>query len=134
MNSSIQKILTLFLRKYKFSVQIDGSNAMTQDKKVYYDLAYLVSCALKGDKPSLDNIDLVKVKEEAKKDSILPLIGISIPQFKESFYSNVYRISNFEKCKNQLYEFFDNCGIFHCSLKGMVVKEYYPQTAMRYNG
>ena len=105
---------------------------MAQDKKVYYDLVYIASCALKGEQPSLDGMDLQAIKEEAQKASILPLLGTVVPQFKDAFYKNVYRNSNLEKCRRRLYEFFDENSILHCSLKGIVVKDFYPQSAMRF--
>lgn len=105
---------------------------MLQDKKVYYDLAYIVSCALNGKQPNLKGIDLPKVKIEAQNDSILPLLGAVVPQFREAYYVNLYRNSNFEKYRKQLYEFFDNNDVLHCSLKGIVVKEFYPHSAMRF--
>jgi len=131
MNSLIQTTLTLSLKKCNYNLR-RTEGKMVQDKKVYFDLAYIVSCALKQKKPIFDGIDLQSVQKEAKKDSLLPLLGTVVPQFRESFYQNAYRNSNFEKWKKQLYEFFDRNDILHCSLKGIVVKDYYPQPMMRF--
>lgn len=72
---------------------------MKNDIKIYYDLIYLVSCALNNETPELVDIDLQKIKEEALKDSILPTIGMIVPQFADYFLANLYRNVNFDSYK-----------------------------------
>lgn len=105
---------------------------MKTEYKKYYDLIYLCRCALNNETPNLEGINIKEVAEEARKCSVLPLIGSVIPQLQMEYLKNVKRTLAFDAIRERMFKFFDENGIWYCPLKGIVIKDFYPKVGQRF--
>lgn len=114
------------------------------DKKVVDDLIYLTWCALHGscpDEKRMAQMDMERVFKISKKNDLAPTIWLAV----ESFYGkNVPQMPLFKEWKmikdrmvrknilmdferQNLYRWMDERHIWHMSLKGIELKQYYPK-------
>lgn len=115
---------------------------MTKDSlKPAFDLIYLVSCVINGEKPDkkkCDKMELPDVLDMAVSHSLSVAAAIALEQvmtlsadFKEAKYKAVRRMSLMNVEREKIFKAFEDNKICYAPLKGVVIKECYPKTAMR---
>lgn len=109
--------------------------------KTAKDLVYLVSCAVNGETPEkniCDKMNLDKVLKLARNHSLsaaaaiaLENAGIISGEFREEKFKAVRRLSLLNTERGKVLSKLEDSGIWYLPLKGIVLKDYYPKTAMR---
>ena len=109
--------------------------------KTAEDLVYLVSCAVNSkipDKRICGEMNLDEVLNLARRHSLssaaayaLENSGVASGEFKEEKYKAVRRLSLFNVERARVLTELEKSGIWYMPLKGIVLKDYYPKTAMR---
>lgn len=110
-------------------------------KKTGYDMLYLSSCAVNGIKPDFDrinDIDLSKLFQICQFHSLTAIVcmalesaGISDKNFIEAKSKAIRKNILLDAERTKICEFMENNGIWHITLKGVILKELYPKTGMR---
>lgn len=105
------------------------------------NLIYLVSCAVNEEKPDkkiCDKINLTSLYGLAVRHSLSAAAAIALEKvmvlpenFKEAKYKAVRRLSLLNVKRQSMLNEFEKKQIWYLPLKGIVLKEYYPKTAMR---
>lgn len=106
-------------------------------------LIYLLSCALNEKKPdNFEQVDYYALFELAKKHQIYNIIAPlviddeNLPnELREKFnnyrLTEIYRMLVIENERKAVCSFFENKGIKYMLLKGLVIRNYYPNESMR---
>lgn len=105
------------------------------------DLIYLVSCAVNNEKPEktvCDQMDLAEVYKTSIKHSLTEAAAYSLEQvisltedFKEEKYKAIRRLSLLNIEREKILNELEKHKIWYLPLKGIVLKDFYPKTAMR---
>lgn len=105
------------------------------------DLIYLVSCAVNGESPDkkiIDEMNLPELFDLAMSHSLAAAAAfaletaIKLPDnFREEKFKSVRRTSLYNIERENLFKELENRKIWYVPLKGIVLKECYPKTAMR---
>lgn len=113
----------------------------TDGNKTASDLIYLVSCAVNGETPDkriCEGMNLDEVLNLARRHSLssaaayaLEKSGVISEQFKEEKFKAVRRLSLLNVERVKVLTGLEKLGIWYMPLKGIVLKDYYPKTAMR---
>ncbi len=113
----------------------------TDNQKAATDLIYLVSCAVNGEKPDkriCEKMNLDEVLNLARRHSLsvaaafaLEKSGVISGNFREEKYKAVRRLSLLNIERGRVLSELEKRGIWYMPLKGIVLKDYYPKTAMR---
>lgn len=109
--------------------------------KVYSDLIYLIGCTLKGEIPSkekIEEMDLEKLFNVAKYHTLTSITAQGLE--KAGAKNENFRLEK-EKAtrknifldveRNKLFEFCEQNGIWYMPLKGVILKNLYPEFSMR---
>ncbi len=116
---------------------------MAQIRKDVEYLIYLLSCALNETKPSyFENVDYSALFELAEKHQIYNIIAPlvvedeNLPfQLKQKFndyrLTELYRMIVINNERQAVYSFLEEKGIKYMPLKGLVIRNYYPNESMR---
>ena len=114
-------------------------------QKLYFDLLYLLSCAAnsqKADKSKIDTMDLDALYALCKEHSISALVSSVLLEHireKREWYTKwseeqmkaLYRDMNFATERAKILAFLEKNGIWYMPMKGIVLKDYYPQPELR---
>ena len=116
-------------------------------RKEYFDLLYLASCGVNRQKPSVSCVKYYKEDSEAlaslyrfsKKHLLESLIGmtlqksgLALPQNWQINIANAIRkVLLFDAERSRILSFMEQNGIWYLTLKGIILKEYYPSVGMR---
>ena len=105
------------------------------------DLIYLLSCAVNETKPDaecVEKMNLDTVYRLAKFHTVVSLTAfalgevIELPEaFEQAKKKAIRKLALFDIERNQLYAQLDKEKIWHMSLKGIILKDYYPKFGMR---
>ena len=116
----------------------------TFGQRAAIDLIYLVSCAVNGNKPDkeiCDQMELSDVYNTAIKHSLSVAAAFALEQvmglpedFKEAKYKAVRRLSLLNTEREKIIGAFEKKKIWYLPLKGVLLKECYPKSAMREMG
>ena len=116
----------------------------TESFKPAFDLIYLVSCAVNGEKPDkkiCEKMELTEVLNTAVSHSLCVAAALSLEQimtlpadFKEAKYKAVRRLSLMNVERERIFKAFEDKKISYAPLKGIVIKDCYPKTSMREMG
>ena len=114
-------------------------------QKLYFDVLYLLSCAAnsqKADKSKIDTMDLDALYALCKEHSISALVSSVLLEHireKREWYTKwseeqmkaLYRDMNFATERAKILAFLEKNGIWYMPMKGIVLKDYYPQPELR---
>ena len=110
-------------------------------KETAYQMLYLTSCALHGqvpDKDKIAQIDLTKLYQMCQFHSLTSMVcmalesaGVSEPEWQEAKSKAIRKNIMLDVEREKICNFLEENGIWHISLKGVVLKEMYPQIGMR---
>lgn len=114
-------------------------------QKLYFDVLYLLSCAAnskKADKNKIETMDLDTLYALCKAHSISALVSsVLLEHIKEKreWYTKwseeqmkaLYRDMNFATERAKILAFLEENGIWYMPMKGIVLKDYYPQPELR---
>ena len=116
------------------------SNSMMIPQEIF-DLIYLVSCAVNQEQPDKTRcaeMELKKVYSVAFRHALSVCASLALERvvelpeyFIEAKYKTIRRLALYEKERQKLFDLFEDNGIWYLPLKGIVIKNYYPKTAMR---
>ncbi len=105
------------------------------------DLIYLMSCALNETDPDpkiASDIDIGMLYELCRKHSVSALIypalekaGIQSDDFSQAFHKSVRKNILFNIERKAITDEFERQGIWYMPLKGIILKELYPNAGMR---
>lgn len=105
------------------------------------DLIYLVSCVVNSEKPDkkiCGQMDLPKVFDLSLRHSLTEAAAYALEQvmilpenFKEEKYKAIRRLSLLNVERKKIINELERHQIWYLPLKGIVLKDYYPKTAMR---
>ena len=116
---------------------------MTEDiqLKAAYDLIYLVSCSVNAQKPDKEKcaeMNLESVFEAARRHSLTVAAANALEQavtppnfFTEEKFKALRRLSLLEHERAQILKALEENEIRYMPLKGIILKELYPQSGMR---
>lgn len=110
-------------------------------KQNAYYMLYLIRCVLHNKIPAkekLDKMNLLQLYEVAQAHSLTAITayaleygGINDTKFKESKSKAIRKAIYFEIERSAITSKLEKAGIWYMPLKGIILKEYYPQTSMR---
>ena len=114
-------------------------------QKLYFDVLYLLSCAAnskKADKNKIDTMDLDALYALCKAHSISALVSSVLlehikenreqyTKWSEEQMKALYRDMNFATERAKILAFLEENGIWYMPMKGIVLKDYYPQPELR---
>ncbi len=114
-------------------------------QKLYFDVLYLLSCAAnsqKAEKSKIDNMDLDALYALCKAHSISALVSSVLlehikenreqyTKWSEEQMKALYRDMNFAAERAKILAFLEENGIWYMPMKGIVLKDYYPQPELR---
>ena len=113
-------------------------------KQSAYYLMYLIRCVLNNEKPKkekLDKMNLPDVFEVAMAHSLtaiaayaLESAGIYDKNFEEEKYRAIRKNMIFDLEREKVLSEFEKEGIWYMPLKGVIIKDLYPQIGMRQMG
>lgn len=105
------------------------------------DLIYLLSCAVNETKPDskrVDNMDLDAVYRLASFHSVISLTAFALEEtidlptvFEQAKKKAIRKVALFDIERSRIYTQLDKKKIWHMSLKGIILKDYYPKFGMR---
>lgn len=114
---------------------------LTAQSQVVKDLAYLVSCAVNSRKPEkerIDSMDVDAVLKLASRHSLaaatamaLESAGYKTKETEIRIISAVRRAAYFEAEWETIKKKLEEAEIWYLPLKGMILKDFYPQYGMR---
>lgn len=106
-----------------------------------YDMLYLTVCALNDtvpDKGRLDKMDMDGVLKTSRKHSLsglcafaLEKAGVMNDAFLKEKLLSVRKVMRLDAERKRILGIFEEKGIWYMPLKGVFMKEYYPQLGMR---
>lgn len=124
-----------------------------QQRKVGYDVIYLMNCALRGTTPDrgvVAEMDLPAVHAMATRHSVVAMLYHPLERlaaacgrealpcsdelwrlWKEERSQSVRRGILFEQERQKLYDFMNENGIWYMPLKGLILQDFYPKMGMR---
>ena len=112
-----------------------------EEKSVYKDLVYLVSCAINETPPDqqiVANTDFEKLFLCAKKHSLLTIAateleraGIVRDDFTQEKWKAIRRELAFNSEREKILSALEKAEIWYLPMKGIVIKDYYPGIGMR---
>ena len=110
-------------------------------KESVYDLIYLASCSVNGEKPDTGKckeMDLPEIFDLSVRHSLVTVCAHSLeqvmtlpPYFLEEKYKTIRILSLYDIERAGIFEDFENEGIRYLPLKGIVLKGLYPKSYMR---
>ena len=110
-------------------------------QKAVSDMNYLVYCVINGEAPDtvkVSNMDLDKLFKVSKKHMLtsitamaLEKIGVQNYDFTQALGNAVKKNGTLEIEKRKVFKQLEENEIWYMSLKGSVMKDYYPQFGMR---
>lgn len=110
-------------------------------KETAYQMLYLTSCALHGqvpDKDKIAQIDLTKLYQMCQFHSLTSMVcmalesaGVSEPEWQEAKSKAIRKNIMLDVEREKICNFLEENGIWHMPLKGVILKEMYPQIGMR---
>lgn len=110
-------------------------------KETAYQMLYLASCALHGqvpDKDKIAQIDLTKLYQMCQFHSLTSMVcmalesaGVSESMWKEAKSKAIRKNIMLDVEREKICDFLEENGIWHIPLKGVILKEMYPQIGMR---
>ena len=114
-------------------------------QKLYFDVLYLLSCAAnskKAEKSKIDTMDLDALYALCKEHSITALVSSVLAEhlkekpeqytkWSEEQMKALYRDMNFAAERAKILAFLEENGIWYMPMKGIVLKDYYPQPELR---
>lgn len=110
-------------------------------RRVYARMTYLAYCGLTDVKPRtelLADVDIASVSAAAKRHSIgalvyraLDSVGLATKELVREYSSSVRRIMLLDAERAVIQQWMEEQGIRHMPLKGVVLKEYYPEIGLR---
>ena len=114
-------------------------------QKLYLDVLYLLSCAAnskKAEKNRIDKMDLDALYTLCKTHSITALVSSVLlehlkenreqyTKWAEEQMKALYRDMNFATERAKILAFLEKSGIWYMPLKGVILKDYYPQPELR---
>ena len=113
----------------------------TDPLKPAYDLIYLVSCSVNGhtpDKAKCAEMDVAAVFKAACRHALTVAAALALEQvmrlpdyFTEEEYKAIRRLSLFDAERVRIISEMEARKIWYMPLKGIVMKDYYPQAEMR---
>ena len=102
---------------------------------------YLCRCAVNeqtADKDIINGLDLNEVYKEAKRHMITSIVGIALQNagvvnedFKHAVAAAQRKTIIIDHERSLVYQKLDEAGIWHMTLKGSVIKDWYPEFGMR---
>lgn len=111
---------------------------LSQLKKTWI---YLVSCVLNNEQPDRELVlktDPRQLYTLAKAHSMLAVtafalnkIGIREPNFEQAKTKALRKLALFEIERKKIFDALNNAEIWHCPLKGIILKDCYPMYGMR---
>ena len=107
-----------------------------------YDVLYLVKCGINEqipDKSRIEKMNLDEVYEKSKFHSLVSLVSLTLEsagivlssEWKQAKEKVIRKLILFEAERAQILKYFEDNGIWHMSLKGIYLKDYYPKFGMR---
>ena len=109
--------------------------------KTTLDLVYLVSCAVNGEKPSAQRcaeMNLFQVYRMARMHFLTAAAAFALEQvtelphaFDQAKKKAIRKQALFDIERNNVLREFDKAGIWYLPLKGILLKDCYPKSAMR---
>lgn len=109
--------------------------------KTAKDLIYIVSCAVNKKEPSeisTDDLDLDELYSLACNHFLITIvnkvlldIGIEDSRFDKKASRSMMNLAWFDIERKKVFDVFDEKGIKHCPLKGIILKDCYPEYGMR---
>ena len=116
------------------------SNSMMISQEIF-DFIYLVSCVVNKEQPDkirCAEMELEKVYSVALRHALSVCASLALESvvelpdyFIEAKYKTIRRLALYEKERQTLLKLFEENGIWYLPLKGIVIKNYYPKSAMR---
>lgn len=118
-------------------------NTVEDRRKLYFDLINLIRCSLYGQAPDVGGVDLRAVLNLALRHGVLvmaatPLSAVAdsidgelYAAIKNKAYEQAYRLSLLDSEREELLSYLNEQKIWHMPLKGVVLKELYPDPDMR---
>lgn len=116
---------------------------MKYAKEDVFSLVYLLSCAIKGEKPDYSrNINYPAILELAREHQVYNII-VSIVQnapdispehkklFKDYNLSEITKMIVVNNEREHVFEFLEENSIKYMPLKGLIIRDYYPNQSMR---
>ena len=108
---------------------------------VLNDCVYLCSCAVNNIKPSqerVDTLDMEKLFQFSDSHSLAAVVSIALESvgacpadFKEVRMKSIRKNMMLDYERKKIITFMNENGIWHLPLKGIILKELYPQVGMR---
>ncbi len=105
------------------------------------DLIYLLSCAVNETKPDskrVDNMDLDAAYRLASFHSVISLTAFALEEtidlptvFEQAKKKAIRKVALFDIERSRVYAQLSKEKIWHMSLKGIILKDYYPKFGMR---
>ena len=115
--------------------------AYDEELKTALDISYLLSCAVNEKKPDparVSKMDLQTVQQAARRHSVSSIVcfalenaGILLPELKVYKSKALRKLAVFESERAKILQRFEECKIWYLPLKGIVLKNYYPEFGMR---
>ncbi len=115
--------------------------------KIYYDMLYLSACGVNNIKPSEKCLDAYRTENKEKselfnlscKHFLDTLIGMTLQKsgvsvsakWNENISKSIRKTILFNAERSKLLAFMEKQGIWHMSLKGIILKDFYPDASMR---
>ena len=109
--------------------------------EINYELIYLAACALHNEKPDADRVDAADKEEllkECRFHSLTALVayslnavGLKIEEFEQDKNLTIRNSLLFDAERKKIFQFFEENSIWYMSLKGILLKKYYPKIGMR---
>ena len=125
----------------EYDVPNNSSENNTWCLKGIKDLVYLLSCAVNKTKPDeklVEKMDLVSVYRLASFHSVISLTAFALEEtidlptvFEQAKKKAIRKVALFDIERSRIYTQLDKKKIWHMSLKGIILKEYYPKFGMR---
>ncbi|MDO5328640.1 MAG: nucleotidyltransferase family protein [Coriobacteriia bacterium] len=118
---------------------------MPSIEKDIADLIYFLYCGLNNktpDKKRIDNVNLKQLFMNSKKQNVSNIVyyalkksdGFKNQYWETDFVKSIKREMMFEAERKKIYEFLNDNKIWYCPLKGLVIKELYPEYGLREMG
>lgn len=110
-------------------------------KKTYYEMFYLINCVLHNETPDKEKVSRINFDElyrVCKFHSLTAIVsvalestGLSEDNWKQDLSKSIRKTIMLDVERKKICDFLEENGIWHMPLKGVVLKEMYPQIGMR---
>ena len=120
------------------------------DNKTLEEILYLSACALHNLAPEperLISVDFAKLYQECRRHAMTAIVcmaledggamneevmpALLVKRWQEEKYKALRKNMMLDAARKKLFDYMDRRGIWHMPLKGIVLKELYPQPGMR---